>query len=252
MAHEAGPIATGAGPVGGHRDPASSRLMKRIVSLADTEAAEEQAGTAPDARLHELLARYGVFLRRRIAKVCPRELGLAFEGHCQVNADGGTRGGAQPEVASGCGHGVPHAKRTGTQQPLLDGSQLMSSHAEQVPYDIVDGKKALGLCSRFETAHATLASPCVLVGDFSTVVGVAGVMHNRRHDDPVCGAVASKSIGDEAPWDAGASLEQTPKEPTGSVAVPAGLLQDVDDIAVLVHGAPEVLTAAANRHEEFV
>jgi hypothetical protein len=40
----------------------------------------------------------------------------------------------------------------------------MSSHAEQVPYDIVDGKKALGLCSRFETAHVTLASPRGLVG----------------------------------------------------------------------------------------
>jgi hypothetical protein len=77
-------------------------------------------------------------------------------------------------------------------------------------------------------------------------------MHNRPHDDPVCGAVAPKSIGDEAPWDAGASLEQTPKEPSGRVAVPAGLEQDVDDIALLVHGAPEVLTLAANRHEEFV
>jgi hypothetical protein len=56
-----------------------------------------------------------------------------------------------PAVASGCGHGIPRAERTRTQQPLLGGTQLMSSHAEQVPYDIVDGKKALGLCSRFET-----------------------------------------------------------------------------------------------------
>ena len=72
MAHDAGPVATGAGPVGGHRDPTSR-------PPADAEAAEEQAETAPDARLHELLARYGVFLRRTIAKVCPRELGLAFE-----------------------------------------------------------------------------------------------------------------------------------------------------------------------------
>lgn len=45
----------------------------------DAEAEEERPGSGPDARLHELLARYGVFLRRTIAKVCPRELGLAFE-----------------------------------------------------------------------------------------------------------------------------------------------------------------------------
>ena len=53
--------------------------MKRIVPPADTGAAEEQAGTAPDALLHELLARYGLFLRRTIARVCPHELALAFE-----------------------------------------------------------------------------------------------------------------------------------------------------------------------------
>jgi hypothetical protein len=64
------------------------------------------------------------------------------------------------------------------------------------------------------------------VRDFSPVVGVAGgVMHDRRHDDPVRGAVAPKSVGDETPWDAGAPLEQTPKEPSGSMAVPAGLEQ---------------------------
>src|SRR6185295_17022168 len=33
----------------------------------------------PDARLHELLQRYGAFLRRTIATVCPRELGLSCE-----------------------------------------------------------------------------------------------------------------------------------------------------------------------------
>ncbi len=44
----------------------------------DAEA-QERPGTAPEARLHELLARYSVFLRHTIAKVCPRELGLACE-----------------------------------------------------------------------------------------------------------------------------------------------------------------------------
>jgi hypothetical protein len=46
-----------------------------------------------------------------------------------------------PAVASGCGHGVPRAERTRTQQSLLGGTQLMSSYAEQVPYDIVAARK---------------------------------------------------------------------------------------------------------------
>jgi hypothetical protein len=94
---------------------------------------------------------------------------------------------------SGCGHGVPAAERTRTQPPLLGGTQLMSSAGEQVPYDIMDGKEALCLCSRSK-AHVALALPRGLVGDFGPVVGVAGgVMHDRRHDDSVRGAVAVDS-----------------------------------------------------------
>jgi hypothetical protein len=73
-----------------------------------------------------------------------------------------------------------------------------------------------------------------------------------RHDDPVCRPVAPEAIGDEAVRDTAAPLEQLAKEPRGGVAIPAGLEQDVDDLAILVDGPPEVLTPASNGHEEFV
>jgi hypothetical protein len=57
-------------------------------------------------------------------------------------------GALSPAVASGYGHGVPRAECSRTQQPLLGGTQLMSSDAEQVPCDVVDGQKALGLRGR--------------------------------------------------------------------------------------------------------
>jgi hypothetical protein len=60
-----------------------------------------------------------------------------------------------PAVASGCGHSFPRVEGPRTQEPLLGGTQLMSSHAEQVPYGIMDGQKALGLRRRFEAAHVT-------------------------------------------------------------------------------------------------
>ena len=47
-------------------------------------------------------------------------------------------------------------------------------------------------------------------------------------------------------------FEQLAKEPRCSVAIPAGLKQNVDDLAVLVDGPPEILTLTANGHEEFV
>ena len=68
----------------------------------------------------------------------------------------------------------------------------------------------------------------------------------------MCRPVAPETIGDEAVRHTAAPLEQLAKEPRGGVAIPAGLEQDVDDLAILVDGAPEVLTLAADRREEFV
>ncbi len=66
------------------------------------------------------------------------------------------------------------------------------------------------------------------------------------------GAVAPEAIGDEAVRNTVAPLEKLAKEPRGGVAIPAGLEQDVDDLAILVDGPPQVLTLVADRHKEFV
>jgi CheY-like chemotaxis protein len=155
--------------------------------------------------------------------------------------------------SSGRCHGVPRNERARAQKSLMAGAKPMSSNGEQVANDVVDREEPLGLCHRFKAPHIPLAPPGRLVGDFGPVVGVAGgVVDHRRHDDPVRGAVAPEAIGDEAVRDTAAPLEQLAKEPRGGVAIPAGLEQDVDDLAILVDSPPEILTLAANRHEEFV
>jgi hypothetical protein len=50
-------------------------------------------------------------------------------------------------ATSGCGHGVPGFERTRTQQPLRGSPQRLSSDAEKVPHDMVDGKEGLDLRS---------------------------------------------------------------------------------------------------------
>jgi len=75
---------------------------------------------------------------------------------------------------------------------------------------------------------------------------------DRRHDDPVRGATAPEAVGDKAVRDTATPREQLAKEPRGGVAIPAGLEQEVDDLAVLVDSPPEILTLTVNGHEEFV
>jgi hypothetical protein len=48
----------------------------------------------------------------------------------------------------------------------------MSSHGEEVPHDIVDGKETLDLRSRSEASPVAFALPCRLVRDFGQVIGV--------------------------------------------------------------------------------
>jgi hypothetical protein len=135
----------------------------------------------------------------------------------------------------------------------MAGPKPMSPNVEQVAHDVVDREEPLGLCRRFETPHVALASARWLVGDFGPVIGVAGrVVDDGRHDHAARGTVAPEAIGDEAAGVTAAPLEQLAKEPRGSVVLPARLQQDVDDLAVLVDGPPEVLTLATNGHEEFV
>jgi hypothetical protein len=76
---------------------------------------------------------------------------------------------------------VPGVERTRTQAAATGRHAADVVRRAQVPYDIMDGKEALCLCSRSKVPHVALALPRGLVGDFGPVVGVTrGVMHDRR------------------------------------------------------------------------
>ena len=59
-------------------------------------------------------------------------------------------------------------------------------------------------------------------------------MDDGRHDDTMRGAVAAEAIGDEATWHPAMPFQQRAKESRSSVAIAAGLEQDVDDVTVLI------------------
>ena len=92
-----------------------------------------------------------------------------------------------------------------------------------------------------------------LMRDFGPVVGIARhVMDDGRHDDTMRGVVAAEAIGDDATWYPAMPFQERAKESRSSVAIPAGLEQDVDDVTVLIHRTPQILTPAVDRHEQLV
>ena len=92
-----------------------------------------------------------------------------------------------------------------------------------------------------------------LMRDFGTIVRVLGcVMGDRGHDLPMCNTVAPQLVGHETRRFLSLPLQEFPKESPRRTPVPAGLDEEVDQVPVLVHGAPEILALTVDRDEDLV
>jgi hypothetical protein len=111
----------------------------------------------------------------------------------------------------------------------------------------------LRLSGGFESSHLSLTWPSWLVRDLSPIVGIAiSVVDDGRHDCAVRSAVASQLIRYQPPWFACLTFQQPAKEALGRTLIATGLNKNIDHVAVLVNGAPEILLLTLDIHEEFI
>ena len=64
--------------------------------------------------------------------------------------------------------------------------------------------------------------------------------------------IAPQFVGHQAPRFASLALQELAKEPLGCTSIATRLHEDVDDIAVLIDSAPEILPLTPDRDEELV
>ena len=64
--------------------------------------------------------------------------------------------------------------------------------------------------------------------------------------------VAAQLVGHEPHGFLSLTLQQSAKESPRCTPVPTGLYEDVDQVAVLIHRAPEILALTVDRDEDFV
>jgi DNA replication protein DnaC len=69
---------------------------------------------------------------------------------------------------------------------------------------------------------------------------------------PPLTSVATELVGHEPRRFLALALQEFPNESARRTRVPAGLDEEVDQVPVLVHGAPEILAVTVNRDEDFV
>ena len=77
-------------------------------------------------------------------------------------------------------------------------------------------------------------------------------MDYRRHDDSVRCRVASELIAHEPPRLTALTLEKLAKESLCRTAIAPLLDENIDEIAILIDGTPQILPMAANRDEDLV
>ena len=96
----------------------------------------------------------------------------------------------------------------------------------------------------FEPPHLSLALAGRLMRDFGSIVLVLlRAVNDGRHYEVVGSRVAAKLVGDQTPWRTALPFQQLTEEAFGRTPIAPGLDEDVDHVAVLVDGPPEILLA---------
>ena len=89
--------------------------------------------------------------------------------------------------------------------------------------------------------------------DFGPVVVIlAGSMGNGWKDLSVGRRIASKLVGNELPGWPPLVFQHLAKEALSGSPVSVACDQNIQDVAVLVHRSPKIMTFAADRDEHFV
>ena len=129
----------------------------------------------------------------------------------------------------------------------------MSANVEKVADESMHGQEALRLPGRFEPSHVSLAVRCGLVGDFGAIVLVpVRTVSDGRHDRSVRRPVAAQLVGNQPPRLTLLALQQLTEKACGSPAVAPRLDKDIDDVAILIDGTPEIVPLSLDGDEDLV
>ncbi len=136
---------------------------------------------------------------------------------------------------------------------MVTSAEQVSADPEQILYDAVDRCEPLEMGGRLESTHLVLTLPYRLMRDLGSIVFVLpGTVDHGRHHGTMRGRVAAEFVCDQPARLGALSLQQLAEEPCGRPPIAPQLHENVEDIAVLVHGTPQILLPPLDLHEKLV
>ena len=129
----------------------------------------------------------------------------------------------------------------------------MASESEQIVNRAMEGKKPLGLNSRFESTHLPFPLARRLMRRLHSIIGVTlGRVSHVAETGSDRGRVASQSVSDDAQCLSSLPAQKSTEEPLCSASITPRLHQDVDYVAVLIDRTPEIFQFAVDSKEDLV
>jgi hypothetical protein len=150
-------------------------------------------------------------------------------------------------------HRIPDTERSRSEYTVVDSSEQMPADTKEVLHEAVHRQEALRVSDRLEATHLAFTLPGRLMREFRAIVLVLPrAVHHGRHRGAVRRGVAAQLIRDQTAGLPALSFQQLPEKTGGRPPIAPRLDKDVDDIAVLVHGTPQILLPPLDLHEHFV
>src|SRR5215831_13226671 len=137
--------------------------------------------------------------------------------------------------------------------PVVRRRQQMSSRSEVLGDWTIGRQEALRMPRRLQPLHAIFSLACGAMRVLTAVIEVATLpMFHPGQELALRRAVALELIRDDHPWHVLQPLEQLAKALLGRLLVAPLLDEDVQDVVVLIHRAPQVMALTVNRQKHFI
>src|SRR5215813_12314692 len=129
----------------------------------------------------------------------------------------------------------------------------MPSGAEVLGDRTIGRQEALRMTCGLKPLHTALALTCRPMGVLTPIIEIAAltVLYAREHL-ALRRAIAFEFIGDDHAWHVEHAFEELAEELLRRLLVAPALHQDVEDVVVLIDGAPQVMTLPLNGQKHLV
>ncbi len=148
---------------------------------------------------------------------------------------------------------LPNLKGLGPQNAIINRLHEMAAEAKQIQGESVEHKKPLSLSRKGKPTHVTFPLASRFVRHFRSVICVDVIdMIHSRHDRAVSGGIAFQFVRDQPSGFTALAFEQPAEKAFRRLLIPSALDEKINDIAVLVHGTPQIVAFPLDGHKNFV